>query len=72
MAKKKKKEGQQIVDKCNALARLLYQYMGYEVRRGYRFDKALYPQEASLWNQAAMAYEFITGIDPNDHLEDEA
>lgn len=60
---------QEIVDKCNALARLFYASLGYQVEEGYKFHEAHHPQERGMWNQAATACYFFTGIDVQDAAE---
>lgn len=59
---------QKIVDDANALARVFYSMLGYEVASGYRFDKATHPQEKAMWNMAVVAYENIEGTDVDDAL----
>jgi hypothetical protein len=64
----------ELVSECNELARIFYKSYGYQVRKGYRFDKASHPQEAGMWNRAVMAYEFISKTNIEDalaELEDE-
>lgn len=76
MAKAKKFEprksqpttAQEIVDKCNSLARLFYKSRGYNVEIGYRFDEASHPEERGMWNQAAIACLLLLGVDPDDSL----
>lgn len=57
------KTDKQIVDDANELARALYMSQGYDVKPGYRFDRAFHPQERGCWNMAALAYNFIEGTD---------
>jgi hypothetical protein len=59
---------EQIVAKCNELARLFYKQQGYQTKKGYRFDRATHPQERGMWHLAAMAYYFISGTDPDEAL----
>lgn len=66
---------QEIVDDANALARIFYGLLGYQVEAGYRFDQATHPQETAMWSMAVIAYENIEGTDVEDALnqiEDEA
>lgn len=60
---------QQIVDQTNELARLLYAIRGYEVKPGYRFDRATHPHEVEAWNGACEAQRLLTNSDPNDALD---
>jgi hypothetical protein len=60
----------EIVDDANALARVFYGMLGYQVEPGYRFDQATHPQEQSMWNMAVVAYENIEGTDVEDALND--
>lgn len=57
------KSPQEIIDDCNALARLFYKAHGYQVDEGYRFDTATHPQEQGMWNLAVIAYDFIQGME---------
>ena len=66
----KRKTSRQVVNSCNALARLFYAARGYQVPTGYRFDKCSHPEELGMWNLACIAYEHIEGTDPNDALSD--
>lgn len=59
---------QQIVDDANALARVFYGILGYQVEPGYRFDEATHPQEVAMWSMAVIAYENIEGTDVEDAL----
>jgi hypothetical protein len=59
-----------IVSRCNDLAGIFYRIHGYRVEAGYRFDRASHPQEQSMWNLAATAYEHITGLDVGDVLSE--
>lgn len=64
-----------IVADANALARVFYGILGYQVQPGYRFDEATHPQEQAMWKMAVIAYENIEGTDVEDalnQLEDEA
>lgn len=61
---------QKIVDRANELARIFYEAHGYEVPKGYRFDKAHHPQEAGMWNLAVMAFAFIDGTNVDDALSE--
>ena len=73
MSKTKKKEptDEEVISKCNSLARMFYSQMGYRVDRGYRFDQAPHPQERGAWNMASAAYYFLLGVDPNELLDDD-
>jgi hypothetical protein len=65
----------EIVADANALARIFYSLLGYQVEPGYRFDEATHPQEVAMWTMAVVAYENIEGTDVEDALnqiEDEA
>lgn len=59
---------QEIVDDANALARVFYGLLGYQVEAGYRFDAATHPQETAMWRMAVIAYENIEGTDVEDAL----
>lgn len=59
---------QDIVDQTNALARLVYREMGYQVPTGYRFDQARHPQEKMCWRIACRAQEELCATDPRDAL----
>lgn len=58
----------EIVDDANALARVFYGILGYQVEPGYRFDEAIHPQERAMWSMAVIAYENIEGTDVEDAL----
>lgn len=60
----------QIVDECNRLARLFYSQMGYQITDDddFKFYASSHPQEQGCWNQAAAAYYFIEGTDPDEAL----
>lgn len=60
----------EIVDDANALARVFYGMLGYQVEPGYRFDQATHPQEVAMWGMAVVAYENIEGTDVEDALND--
>lgn len=60
----------EIVDDANALARVFYGILGYQVEPGYRFDQATHPQEEAVWGMAVIAYENIEGTDVEDALND--
>lgn len=57
------KTDQQLVDSCNHLAGQFYAAMGYQVSKGYRFDKATHPQERMCWRMAVWAFEEVNGTD---------
>lgn len=59
---------QEIIDDANALARVFYGLLGYQVEPGYRFDRATHPQESAMWAMAVIAYENIEGTDVEDAL----
>jgi hypothetical protein len=59
---------QEIVDKCNALARDFYRMGGYQVPDGYRFDEATHPQEQAMWVMACHAFRELLFTDPDDAL----
>lgn len=68
------KTDREIVDRCNALARIFYQGHGCVVPEGYDFSAAAHPQERGMWNLAVAAFDFIEGTDVLDalgNLEDE-
>ena len=60
----------EIVKDANALARVFYSLLGYQVGEGYRFDQATHPQEVAMWRMAVIAYENIEGTDVEDALDD--
>lgn len=60
----------QIVADANALARVFYCLLGYQVKDGYRFDQATHPQEEAMWRMAVVAYENIEGTDVEDALSE--
>lgn len=64
------RSSQQIVDDCNALARLFYRMQGCVVPKGYRFDQAPHPAESGCWNMAVAAYDHIEGTDVENALSD--
>lgn len=59
---------QEILDQTNTLARRLYALRGYEVREGYRFDRATHPHEAAAWRGACEAQLLLTQTDPEDAI----
>lgn len=59
---------QEIVADANALARVFYSLLGYQVPAGYRFDQATHPQEKAMWAMVVIAYENIEGTDVEDAL----
>lgn len=65
---KMSKTDEQIVADANALARVFYGILGYQVQPGYRFDNATHPQEQAMWKMAVIAYENIEGTDAEDAL----
>ena len=58
----------QIVDQTNKLAKEFYEVLGYHVREGYRFDRAVHPTEQAVWNMACTAQIELTETDPFDAL----
>lgn len=60
---------QEIVDRTNGLARVMYRSHGYEVEEGYKFNEAIHPQEQGMWALACLATEFLTGDNPDDALD---
>ena len=60
----------EIVKDANALARIFYSLLGYQVEEGYRFDQAKHPQEVTMWRMAVIAYENIEGTDVEDALSE--
>lgn len=70
----KKLTDHQIVDMANELARVYYKRMGYEVTFGYRFDKAIHPQEVALFDMACIAFDVLretSVIDALDNIEED-
>lgn len=61
-------DDEELVAKCNALARLFYKSLGYDVDEGYRFDQARHPQELGMWNQACIAFEELLCTDMENAL----
>ena len=55
-------------DLANELARELYVIRGYEVPKGYRFDRANHPHEIEAWRGARAAFEILQGTDLDDVL----
>lgn len=55
----------------NALARKFYAAHGYQIGSEYDFERAVHPQERSMWTLAVIAHEhhMDDSIDPGD-LED--
>jgi len=60
----------QIISQTNELARKIYGLRGYNVREGYRFDKATHPHEREAWTCACEAQLLLTETDPNDALDE--
>lgn len=58
----------QIVKQTNDLARAFYQALGYQVKEGYRFDRARHPQEIGMWRLACIAQEMLTDTDAENAL----
>lgn len=58
----------EVVDGCNALARLFYLRHGCVVEPGYRFDSSGHPQERMMWDLAATAYERLLHTDAESAL----
>ena len=61
-------DDEQIVAKANDLAREFYYRMGYQVKEGYRFDRATHPQEVMCWEFAAIAFERLRDTDIDNAL----
>lgn len=59
---------QEIIEQTNELARDFYALMGYKVKAGYRFDRAIHPTERMCWTMACRAQEKLTHTDPEDAL----
>ncbi|MEX6370719.1 hypothetical protein AB6F62_22315 [Providencia huaxiensis] len=60
--------GRQVVDMANELARDYYKRLGYEVPFGYRFDKAIHPQEIALFDMACIAFDVLRETSVMDAL----
>lgn len=58
----------EIVKQANELARKFYKSMGYDIRKGFRFDKSGHPQELGCWRMACIAYAELRNTDPEDAL----
>lgn len=69
-AKKTSNTPEDIVGKCNELARLFYAAQGYQVEEGYRFDEAHHPHESGMWALASIAFDFIEGTDCDAALDE--
>lgn len=52
-----------VIDKINAIARIIYSYRGHQVPDGYNFFKAHHPMEIEMWNAAYDVLMEITGWD---------
>ncbi len=61
---------QEIVEQTNELAREFYAMRGYEVPKGYRFDKARHPDERGCWAMACAAQLTLTDTDVEDVMEE--
>lgn len=59
---------EEIVSETNQLARALYGLRGYEVKAGYRFDRATHPHEREAWEGACEAQRQLRDTDPEDAL----
>lgn len=59
-----------IVKKCNNLAREFYAMQGYAVPFDFKFWRAHHPQEASAWNMAKVACEYLKGFDVDAALDE--
>jgi hypothetical protein len=66
-----RKTDTQLIREANELARLLYRRMGYQVKAGYRFDRATHPQESACWSMVVTAYDHIAGTDLENALAEE-
>jgi len=54
---------EEIVKKCNDLARTFYQAYGYEAPEDFKFYNSRHPQELSMWELAVIAYDHIAQTD---------
>lgn len=54
----------------NALARLFYKHLGYEVPEGFDFEVSRHPTEKGMFQMAEAAWEFFYGDRP-DYSDDE-
>ena len=67
----------QIVNQTNAIAKIIYQSRGYEVKKGHDFHTErvnLHPFERQAWAAACEIQMLMTDTDPMDavdELEDE-
>ena len=61
----------ELIEEGNELARRFYQCQGYDVPRGYRFDKATHPAERVCWQMAALAYDHIEQTDLDNAVASE-
>lgn len=71
---RRRKSPARIIAEANALAREFYRPMGYQVSKGYRFDKATHPQERTCWAFVKAAYLRLAATDLDDvvtELEEE-
>lgn len=59
----------QIVEDANDLARKFYLALGYQAKKGFRFDLSCHPQERDMWRLACLAYEEIHGTDVEEALD---
>lgn len=60
------KTDRELVDDCNALARLFYKMQGYQVPNDYKMYDAHHPHEVGCWSMAVAAYEHIQGTSIED------
>lgn len=59
---------EQVVDDCNALARIFYSMHGCAVGDDFKFYEAHHPLEKLCWSMAAAAYEKFSGTDVENAL----
>lgn len=61
---------QQIVERCNELARTFYKMQGCNADVNFKFYEAHHPLEVGCWNMAVVAYDHIEGTDVQDCLDE--
>jgi hypothetical protein len=62
----------EIVDQTNAIARIIYFNMGYEVEEGTEFHTPTinrHPQETICWNAACDIQDLMTQTSPEDAVD---
>ena len=57
-----------LVDRCNELARTFYAMQGYQVPADFKFYAATHPHEVGCWRMAVAAYEHIDGTEVDEVL----